>query len=769
MVTKPIISYISCKFKQFLGCTAVKLGILVGTRPEVIKMAPIIRKVQELKDVELTLIHSNQHYSESMDAVFFEELELPKPHFNLNVGIESGFNQIGNIMIKLEPIIKDQKLDVLLVQGDTNTVAAGALVASKLGVKVGHVEAGLRSYDKSMPEEGNRIVTDHLAEYLFAVTDTQVNILKGEGIPKNKIFKVGNTIVDSVLENKDIALAKSKILAQLSLEKKNYTLFTAHRAGNVDKVEALKQTLDILREIPGKVCWPVHLRTKNNIEKFKLEVPSNVIQCEPLSYFDFLTLEANARLIVTDSGGLQEEACILGVPCITIRENTERPETIEVGANTLVGRDLKRFQKALGELNSEWSNPFGDGDSSVKIINTILDDFGLAPITIPSKRDERIVVVGLGYMGIPTATLLANHGYKVTGVDLNQEKVEALNRGKLPFSEIGMDELLKKALSEERFLATSKPVSGDIFLVAVPTPHIGKKCDLSYVISAVESLLPVLENGNILIIESTIKPGTCDRILAPILKNAGLEVDIVHCPERAIPGNTLYELAHNDRIIGSNSKRAQEITERLYRSFVKGEIFKTSAVNAECSKLLENTFRDVNIALANEFSVISDDLGCDSAEVIRLANRHPRVNVHSPGPGVGGHCIPIDPWFLTEDTEKAELISLARVVNDRKPIWSIEKFLSDEKVGKDEKIVLLGVAYKPNIDDARETPAATIFKHLAEKGLDVRCCDPLVNDWEENNYTWEEVSGWGDRFVVVTRHDIFQENKYKKKQPYYLK
>lgn len=738
----------------------MKLGILVGTRPEIIKMSPLIRKALELDEVELTLIHSNQHYSESMDGIFFEELNLPQPHYNLNVGKAVNSNQIGNIMIKLEPILKSEEVDVLLVQGDTNTVAAGALVASKLGIKVGHVEAGLRSYDRTMPEEGNRIVTDHLSDYLFAVTDTQVGILKSEGIDKTKISKVGNTIVDAVYDNLKIAENKSEILDMLNLRKGEYTLFTAHRAGNVDKEEALKEVLAIAEEIPGKVCWPIHLRTKKNLDEYGLQLPDNVVPCEPLGYFDFLTLENNAKLIITDSGGLQEEACILGVPCITIRENTERPETVDVGANQLIGRDLQKLRHSLKNIKKNWKNPFGDGTSSAQILNTILMDFGLAPFSAPVSKKEKVVIVGMGYMGIPTAALLANSGYKVTGVDINSSRVEALNRGEVPFNEEGMSTLLLKARERDQFLASIEPVPGDIFIIAVPTPHKENKCDLSFVLSAVKSLIPVMKDGNLLIIESTVKPGTCDKIIKPVLEENGLDVEVVHCPERAIPGNTLFELVHNDRIIGANTRDALERTEELYSSFVKGELFRTKTVNAECSKLMENTFRDVNIALANEFSMISEDLGCDTLEVIELANHHPRVNIHQPGPGVGGHCIPIDPWFLTEDTDNARLISLSRKINDEKPIFSLEKLLKEEGVGENSKIGLLGVAYKKDVDDARETPASTVLNTLLNKGHEVKVHDPYVKDWEVPMYTWEEVEDWADTFIVVTDHSIFKSQKY---------
>jgi UDP-N-acetylglucosamine 2-epimerase (non-hydrolysing) len=735
----------------------VKIGILVGTRPEIIKMSPIMRCLDSLGNVAYTLIHSNQHYSSSMDAIFFEELGLRKPDFNLNVGIEGGkSNQIGQIMIRLEPILLAEKIDVLLVQGDTNTVAAGALVASKLGIKIGHVEAGLRSYDRSMPEEGNRVITDHLSSYLFAVTDTQVEILKKEAIDKRKIFKVGNTIVDAVLQNVSIAEKTSNVLSRLGLTSDGYTLFTAHRASNVDKKESLAEVLHLISITPGKVCWPIHLRTKNNIEKFKLNLPENVIATEPLGYFDFLTLEKNAKLIVTDSGGLQEEACILGVPCITIRENTERPETVQAGANRLVGRDETLYKAALEQEYPKWVSPFGNGDTSELILDVVFKDYALPSLRKPEAKDEKVVMIGLGYMGIPTAILLANQGYQVLGVDINQKRVDELNQGILPFDEPGVEPLLKQALESKCFSANLSATAADIFIIAVPTPHVDGHCDLQYVLSAARSLIPYLKDKDIVIVESTVKPNTCNKYIMPIYSEAGLDVQIIHCPERAIPGDTLNEIIHNDRIVGGDSLEAISKVKKLYSSFVKGEIFETSLLNAECAKLMENTFRDVNIALANEFSVIAKDIGFDCKEAIALANRHPRVNILDPGVGVGGHCIPIDPWFLTEDTGNAHLIRTAREVNDRKPYWCIENLLENGTLHSKMKVGVLGVSYKKNVDDVRESPSLKIVEILIEKGFDVRVHDPhVVEQMDIPMLEWNELSDWADVFLIATAHTIF--------------
>ena len=354
----------------------MKIAIVLGTRPEIIKLAPVIRLL-ETKQIPYVVIHSNQHYSPNMDAVFFKELHLPKPAYNLGIGSANHGNQTGNMLIKIEEILLKQQPDVVLSQGDTNTVLAGILAASKQNIPTGHVEAGLRSYDRRMPEEKNRIICDVLSDYLFAPTMVQKNILLGEGIPENRIFVTGNTIVDAVMQHKKFAKEQSKILSTLNLKPKQYALITAHRALNVDTKEALEKLvslIDQIKDITGlEVVYPMHPRTKAKLNHFHLHI-SNAMCIEPLGYLDFLALELDASLIVTDSGGIQEEACILQVPCITIRENTERPETITVGANKLIGLDTDCFKEAVRyyrENNTRWENPFGDGHTSEKILEVI--------------------------------------------------------------------------------------------------------------------------------------------------------------------------------------------------------------------------------------------------------------------------------------------------------------------------------------------------------------------------------------------------------------
>jgi len=354
----------------------MNIGIVLGTRPEIIKMSAIIRLLEQ-KKIDYFIIHSNQHYSPNMDKVFFEELKLPQPTYNLGIGSADHGNQTGRMLVKIEKILLKERPSVVLSQGDTNTVLAGILAAAKQDILTGHVEAGLRSYDRRMPEEKNRVICDVLSDYLFAPTTVQEKILIHEGINSDRIFVVGNTIVDAVMHHKDISNRSSTILDKSSLESDQFVLVTAHRALNVDTKQALKRLVDLIDALPqltGRaVVYPIHPRTKAKLNKYDLSF-SNVTLIEPVGYLDFLQLEQHAHLIITDSGGIQEEACILQVPCITIRENTERPETLTVGANRLVGLDLDALKEAITfheKKNRGWTNPFGDGHTAERILEVI--------------------------------------------------------------------------------------------------------------------------------------------------------------------------------------------------------------------------------------------------------------------------------------------------------------------------------------------------------------------------------------------------------------
>ena len=358
----------------------MKIAIVLGTRPEIIKMSPIIRELKN-RDLDYFILHTGQHYSYNLDKIFFEDLELPAPKYNLDVGSGSHAEETGKMLIGIEKVLKEEKPDVALVEGDTNTVVAGALAASKLHIKVGHVEAGLRSYDRNMPEEINRALADHVSDYLFAPTEKAKENLLREGIEKGKIFVTGNTIVDAVYQNLEISRRKVNVLNKLNLNPEEYFLVTAHRQENVDVKEKLKGILDglelIYREFNLPIIYPIHPRTMKRIKEFGLEVPKGIELIEPIGFLEFSQLEANAKLVLTDSGGVQEETCILKVPCITLRDNTERPETLEVRSNVLVGVNQNKILEGVKLMLTKernWINPFGDGKAGKKIVKVVMHD-----------------------------------------------------------------------------------------------------------------------------------------------------------------------------------------------------------------------------------------------------------------------------------------------------------------------------------------------------------------------------------------------------------
>ncbi|NOR76847.1 MAG: UDP-N-acetylglucosamine 2-epimerase (non-hydrolyzing) [Methanophagales archaeon] len=354
----------------------MKICIILGTRPEIIKMSPVIRAC-ERQNLDYFILHTGQHYSYVMDRVFFEQLELPEATYNLDVGSGKHGEQTGKILSGVEPVLQKERPDVVLVEGDTNTVLAGALAATKLHIKVGHVEAGLRSYDRKMPEEINRVLTDHCSDYLFAPTETAREILLGEGIQDTKIFDTGNTVVDAVFQNLELAKDRNNALNDLHLEPRNYFLVTAHRQENVDvkeRFEGIIKGLELVaNEFGLPVVYPIHPRARKMMNHFGLK--SNGIEfIEPLDYLSFLQLESKAKLVLTDSGGVQEEACILKIPCVTLRNNTERPETLEVGSNILAGTTPEKIlecTRLIIDRNNEWKNPFGDGNAGKRIVEIV--------------------------------------------------------------------------------------------------------------------------------------------------------------------------------------------------------------------------------------------------------------------------------------------------------------------------------------------------------------------------------------------------------------
>jgi UDP-N-acetyl-D-mannosaminuronic acid dehydrogenase len=353
----------------------------------------------------------------------------------------------------------------------------------------------------------------------------------------------------------------------------------------------------------------------------------------------------------------------------------------------------------------------------------------------PAHRFKRVSVIGLGYIGLPTAAVFASRGIDVIGVDVNEIAVQTINKGRIHIVEPDLDMVVHAAAREGRLRATLKPEPADAFLIAVPTPfREGHEPDLSYIEAAARAIAPVLAKGNLVVLESTSPVGTTEQLAGwlaaerPDLtfpQDAGEAADIkvAYCPERVLPGHVLRELVENDRVIGGLTPRCSAEAVALYSTFVKGECVVTTARTAEMCKLTENAFRDVNIAFANELSILSDKLGISVWELIRLANRHPRVNILQPGPGVGGHCIAVDPWFIVNrNPEEARLIHTARQVNDSKPHWVVDKVLEAARAvavrkgcaPEDVCVATFGLAFKPDIDDLRESPAVEIVRDLSK-------------------------------------------------------
>ncbi|WP_416349778.1 nucleotide sugar dehydrogenase [Mammaliicoccus lentus] len=347
----------------------------------------------------------------------------------------------------------------------------------------------------------------------------------------------------------------------------------------------------------------------------------------------------------------------------------------------------------------------------------------------------KLTTIGLGYIGLPTSIMFAKHGVDVVGVDINKEAVDKLNNGQIHIEEPGLQEAYEEVLAKDKFKASLEPERADTFIIAVPTPNNNdeyESCDITLVMSAVKSIVPYLEKGNTLIVESTIAPRTTDDHVKPYLESQGFtigkDIYLVHCPERVLPGKILHELVHNNRIIGGMTPECVEAGKKVYGTFVQGEMIETNAKTAEMSKLMENTYRDLNIALANELAMVCNNLDINVLEVIKMANKHPRVNIHLPGPGVGGHCLAVDPYFIiAKDPETTTLIQEGRKINRSMPQYVIEESKKILNEVNGNKIVVFGLTYKGDVDDVRESPAFDIYNELRkETDLEIEAYDPHV-------------------------------------------
>jgi UDP-N-acetyl-D-mannosaminuronic acid dehydrogenase len=382
--------------------------------------------------------------------------------------------------------------------------------------------------------------------------------------------------------------------------------------------------------------------------------------------------------------------------------------------------------------------------------------------------NSRITVIGLGYIGLPTAALIASRRLEVIGVDVSKKVVDTINQGKIHIVEPDLEGLVSHVVSNGYLKAQTETNKSDVFVIAVPTPfNKDKTPDLSYVQNAVENIIPVLEIGNTVIIESTSPVGTTDKMATLMFKKRPElkgKIYVAYCPERVLPGHVIHELEHNDRVIGGIDKASSLKAKAFYQYFVKGDLFITNDRTAEMCKLVENASRDSNIAFANELSIICDEANIDVFELIQLANRHPRVNILKPGPGVGGHCIAVDPWFLvSEFPKKARMIKLSREINDGKTQWVIDKVAEKveafENTHKRKPVVAcLGLAFKPNIDDLRESPALHVVLELIKKGLNIMSVEPNIREHATIKlYSLDSALSSADIVVFLVAHNQFKD------------
>jgi len=385
----------------------------------------------------------------------------------------------------------------------------------------------------------------------------------------------------------------------------------------------------------------------------------------------------------------------------------------------------------------------------------------------PVPAETSVCVMGLGYIGLPTASVLATKGFRVLGVDVRPEVVNTINRGEIHIEEPDLDILVRSAVNSGQLVAADEPQAADVFMICVPTPiREDRSPDLNYVREACAAIRPHVTRGNLVILESTSPPRTTEQVVAataiPENLKIGEDVFVAHCPERVLPGRILLEVVQNDRVVGGMTAACSQRAKHFYEAYVSGEVFATNALVAEVTKLAENSYRDVNIAFANELSMVSDDLGIDPWDVIELANRHPRVQILSPGPGVGGHCISVDPWFLVHaEPERTKLIRTAREVNLSKPQFIIRHVVQLAKQFEKPRVGCLGLAYKADVDDIRESPAVDIVRGLVSEDIgEIMICDPYVRAEQFDAlklYPLSDVLDQCPLILLLTNHRQFRD------------
>ncbi len=726
--------------------------LIVGTRPEGIKMIPVYWELKAAR-LPVVLCAASQH-AQLLDDVF--KVFNVKPDYNLQV-MRPGqdLHYITHaILQKTKDLFSQLKPSLVLVQGDTTTALASGLAEFYAHIPVGHVEAGLRTEDvyTPYPEEMNRRLLTTLAQLHFAPTENAVHNLLLAGVEPARICKTGNTGIDALrIMQERIKAGASVLRADIqstldacSAEGKRLVLLTLHRREATHHLNALlqsiKQWLAVHEEL---VCvYPYHPNplVLKAVQETKLAELPNVLLCEPCSYQDMVALLNAAEIVVTDSGGIQEEAASLGKKVLVVRSTTERLEGINAQAARLVGTDPHLLYAELeASLSAPLKNPshlYGDGYAARRIVRMIerflaeskhsyVPAISCSEIfESPESQAKKVVVLGLGYIGLPTAIVAAEHGFQVIGVDIDKDRVNAIHNGDPVIQEPEIFERLQPVIATEALQVATDMQPGDYFIIAVPTPVTAdKKADLAYVHDAVAMISSVIQPGAVIIVESTVPVGTCARIATLIEERSTLRVGrdffVAYCPERVLPGNIFHELVNNARVIGGVTDVCGKQAEQLYASFVRAPIHITTCATAEMVKLVENSSRDVQLAFAHQVATIADAAGVNPYEVIDLANKHPRVKILSPSCGVGGHCIAVDPWFLIETfPEQSHLLRAARTANDAMPSFVFERILNAVKAWqyhneRDCRVTLFGLTYKPNVDDTRESPALEVAHKLA--------------------------------------------------------
>ena len=750
--------------------STASIVMIIGTRPEGIKMLPVYFA---LKSAGLpVLLCATMQHDRLLQDVFDAFGVTPDISLDIMRLQQDLFYVTQSLLQKMKEVYTTCSPIAVLVQGDTTSAMAAALAAFYLKIPVGHIEAGLRTCDiyAPFPEEVNRRIIAACATWHFAPTEHAHKRLLAESVRADSVFCVGNTVVDALrLVKQSIAAGTVSVTARVKkivdackVTSQQLILLTMHRRESFDGGlgRVLETVYTFLRDHPDVICiYPFHPNPHvvKALHAAKLAQLPNCYIEEPLMYHDLVYVLDAADIVLTDSGGIQEEAISLGKSVLVLREKTEREEGLHIGLAELVGTDAEKLSKGMYRLYNNTSRAqsrcvYGDGFAAERIMHILRSEFQtkketmsvdvVEPLRLINKRKNNMIkkvsVLGLGYIGLPTAIVCAEAGYIVEGFDVDAHRIDAINNGQPVIQETDLTEKLHIALRSGRFSATTSLQPADYFIIAVPTPFKeDKKADLIHVFDAVHTIATVLKRGDTLILESTVPVQTTDDI-ARLLQNitglvVGEDVYVAHCPERVLPGRIFKELIENDRVIGGVTPSSTEIACDFYRSFVTGELIMTDAKTAELVKLIENSSRDVSIAFAHQVASMAYAVGLNPYEVIALANKHPRVNILTPSAGVGGHCIAVDPWFLIESFPlQTELLQVARRINDVRPLEIVEHIFKAVRVWHAEHtrvctVLLMGLTYKADVDDLRESPALRIADMVKEHaGIRMLACEPHI-------------------------------------------